>query len=326
MCPACPPPLRQPGSTGSSYAASSVGHGADRSEWLQRIEGIRTWRRAGERAPHKPLLLLYLLGRLQREGTSEVAYQDAERPLLDLLAEFGPPRPTSAAYPFHHLISDGIWVVTSAHGGSPGASAGRLRATHAVGRLAPDLEAALRAEPALIVLAVHGLLDRSFPVSLHAELCAAVGLDLEELERRAVRRRATELRRRDPAFRDAVLMAYEQRCAICGYDGRLGSVAIGLDAAHVRWWAYDGPDAIENALCLCAMHHRLFDKGALGLAADGTLAVSARFIGGEAARRLVLAFTGMPIAVPQPGLPAPAAEHVAWHASQVFRGPARRSA
>jgi putative restriction endonuclease len=303
-----------------------VGLEADRAEWLQRIERIRTWRRAGERAPHKPLLLLYLLGRLQRDGTSEVSYEAAERPLLDLLAEFGPPRATSPAYPFHHLTTDGFWEVTSAEGGSPGASPGRLRATHAVGRLAPQLEAALRADPGLVALTVHGLLDRSFPPSLHAELCAAVGLDLEALEGRAVRGRVATLRRRDPAFRDAVLMAYEQRCAVCGYDGRIGSVAIGLDAAHVRWWAFEGPDSIENALCLCAIHHRLFDKGALGVAADGTVAISARFVGGDAARQLVLAFAGKPLAVPQPGLPAPAAVHVAWHASEVFRGPARLSA
>jgi putative restriction endonuclease len=39
----------------------------------QAISQIKMWQRAGERAPHKPLLLLYALGRL-KTGKSMVAY------------------------------------------------------------------------------------------------------------------------------------------------------------------------------------------------------------------------------------------------------------
>ncbi len=46
--------------------------------------------------------------------------------------------------------------------------------------------------------------------------------------------------RRDRAFREQVMVAYEYRCAFCGYDGRLRNAAVGLDAAHVQWWAFDG--------------------------------------------------------------------------------------
>ncbi|QHY96599.1 hypothetical protein SSPS47_15940 [Streptomyces sp. S4.7] len=28
----------------------------------------------------------------------------------------------------------------------------------------------------------------------------------------------------------------------------------------MRWWAFDGPDEIDNGLCLCALHHKLFDQ------------------------------------------------------------------
>ena len=100
------------------------------------------------------------------------------------------------------------------------------------------------------------LLDGNFPPSLHAELLIRLGLELDTVEIADTTRR-----RRDPAFRNTVLIAYEYRCAMCGYDGWLSGEAIGLDAAHIRWWAIQGPDTIDNALCLCALHHRLFDRG-----------------------------------------------------------------
>nr|WP_244301910.1 MULTISPECIES: hypothetical protein [Microbispora] len=39
-------------------------------DWVERVAGIKPWKRHGERAPHKPLLLLYALGRL-REGQAD---------------------------------------------------------------------------------------------------------------------------------------------------------------------------------------------------------------------------------------------------------------
>ena len=292
-------------------------------EWLERVGAIRQWARAGERAPHKPLLLLYAFGRLQRIGKSAATYLEAEPVLSQLLADYGPPRQTSPAYPFHHLQSDGLWVV-SAKGGDPGASPTRLRDSGAVGSLTPDFEAALRQDPGLIAVACRLLLDDNFPEILHADLCQAAGLDLDALEVAAVRGRVAQLRRRDPRFRERVLVAYEYRCAMCGYDGRLASEAIGLDAAHVRWWAFDGPDTVENALCLCVFHHKLLDRGVLGLGTDHTVSVSAHFVGrGRAAEELVLRLVGSPLLDPHRGQPHPNDAHVTWHADQVFRGPAR---
>jgi putative restriction endonuclease len=296
----------------------------ERDDWLARITSIRRWSRHGERAPHKPLLLLYALGRMQRNGTSEMTYGEAEQDLVRLLRDYGPTgRKTSPAYPFHHLQTDGLWTVTAAHG-DPGPSPARLRSSDAVGRLDAAFEAALRRDPALVALIAHALLDENFPPSLHDDLCAAAGLDVEALEVAAARTRAQKLRRRDPMFRERVLVAYEYRCAMCGYDGRLGTEAVGLDAAHVRWWAFDGPDSVDNALCLCGFHHKLLDRGVLGLTAEHDVAVSAHFVGrGRAAEELVLRLAGRPLLEPQRGSPAPAGDHIAWHRDQVFRQPAR---
>lgn len=72
--------------------------------------------------------------------------------------------------------------------------------------------------------------------SLRCRCTSSVGLDLEDAELPSGVR--DELGVRDPAFRPEVLEAYEYCRAFCGYDGWLSGVAVGLDAAHVRWRTY----------------------------------------------------------------------------------------
>lgn len=299
---------------------------ADRDGWLERIAAIRQWSQRGERAPHKPLLLLYALGQLQSRGDQPIAYAEAEPRLRGLLGEFGPPRSTSPAYPFRRLANDeGLWRVETPSGADPGDSAGRLRALEADGQLTPKFADALQADPGLVVLIARYLLDDNWPSSLHDEILIAVGLDLDAEEVALTRGRLGEVaRRRDPAFRQYVLLAYEYRCALCGFDGRFDTSPVALDAAHIRWWSSHGPDTVDNGACLCSIHHVLFDKGVLGVNAEHEVVVSKHFIGrGPSAQALVLDLAGQPITEPETGDPAPADEHLRWHAEEVFRHPAR---
>ncbi|MEV3926909.1 phosphorothioated DNA-binding restriction endonuclease [Actinomadura coerulea] len=290
-------------------------------DWVERVTGVRRWSRGGERAPHKPLLLLYALGHYQRFGDAPMFYSEVEKHLAGLLREFGPPRKTSPAYPFHYLTSDGLWEVQTADGGgSPGPGVGDLRAQAARGRLTGELAAALRDDPRLLPQLCRAILDANFEPSLHDDICAAAGIDLESVEAAG----AVVPRRRDRAFREQIMVAYEYQCAFCGYDGWLNGTAVGLDAAHVRWWAFDGPDDITNGICLCALHHKLFDKGALGIAEDRRVTVSVHYVGrGPAARHQVHALAGRPISTPQRAFPDVDDQHIAWHAREVFRSPAR---
>src|SRR5262249_61325836 len=94
------------------------------------------------------------------------------------------------------------------------------------------------------------LLETHFPESIHADILSAVGLILG-VDKAAAKKR-------DPQFRQRVLTAYEYRCAVCGFDVRLGSVSIALDAAHIRWFQAGGPDGESNGLALCELHHKTF--------------------------------------------------------------------
>ncbi|MFD0901391.1 phosphorothioated DNA-binding restriction endonuclease [Actinomadura sediminis] len=284
-------------------------------DWVERITTVNQWKRGDKRAPHKPLLLLYALGHFQNHGDEPIVYRDAEDRLRHLLDEFWQ-KGSSPAYPFHHLTSDGFWDVrTPDGGGSPGPNVGPLRRSGAAGRFADDLARDLRDDPGLAARLGRAILDANFEPSLHEELCAAVGLAVDGPD---------GIRRRDREFRREVLIAYEYRCAFCGFDGALEGTAVGLDAAHVQWWAFDGPDEVANGICLCVLHHKLFDKGVLGMTADRRITVSTMFVGrGEAARTQVIGLAGRPVGPPQRAFPAVAAERVAWHGREVFRGAPR---
>ncbi|MGE5306496.1 MAG: hypothetical protein ACM3TN_24570 [Alphaproteobacteria bacterium] len=61
-------------------------------EIRDRFNSITVWKRGGERAPHKPLLALYAIGRVLRGEARMAPYADVDRDLGKLLMEFGPRR------------------------------------------------------------------------------------------------------------------------------------------------------------------------------------------------------------------------------------------
>lgn len=69
---------------------------------LQQLTSFRQYQRDSKRVPHKPLLVLMALGRLDGTGSSAIPWNVAETQLADLITEFGPPsrtgRAQSAAY------------------------------------------------------------------------------------------------------------------------------------------------------------------------------------------------------------------------------------
>jgi putative restriction endonuclease len=75
----------------------------DRATILRRFEELTVWRRGDQRAPHKPLLVLYALAAVERGGRW-VAFRKVDEHVTELLKEFGPPRKRHhAEYPFWRL-------------------------------------------------------------------------------------------------------------------------------------------------------------------------------------------------------------------------------
>ena len=284
-----------------------------------KVDQLNVWSYGGERAPHKPLLLLLILARKSRALPNEVTFTEIEDTVRDLLFEFGPSRKSyHPEYPFWRLQNDGIWEVASdvplrSIESNIDIPITELRGKNARGRLRQSVLDELETSPELITEVAQSILDSHFPDSLHEDIAAAVGLDLK----------LTLRRHRDPNFRGKVLMAYEYRCAFCGLDIRLRNVSVGLEAAHIKWRQAHGPDTEENGLALCATHHKLFDFGALSLTDLGVMILSREVNGsGEVAERL-LKHHGQLARSPQDPAQNPAAEYVAWHRKEVFKDPAR---
>lgn len=274
----------------------------------------------GRKAPHKPLLLLWLLGRFQQTGSSACTFEEADEPVSGLISEFGPSAPSGhgAAMPFVHLESR-IWRVEAS--GPVEDRRSVLKQLGARGSLTAEVEALLKSDPSTLADAARLLIDQYFTSTYQGPICDSVGLDLEAADSARWHRSVSHRRPRDPRFRARVLHGWRFRCAMCGYDGTLGNVPAGLEAAHIRWHSQGGPDDLENGLALCELHHALFDLGVIGIDRDLSIAVSSRFSArGERAEQLVYQLRGQALLDADPWYPEPAAEHVAWHGREVFKG------
>jgi putative restriction endonuclease len=298
---------------------------------LAPFRALRQHGSRAKRAPHKPLVLLWTLARLLR-GESRLAHWAVLRePIEALLRDFGRPgQPLNPHYPFWRLLRDGIWQVDQREQLATTANASGDILVSALNELnpnagfAPALWAALHADPQIAFRAAQVLLDDNFPPTLHEDILLAVGMPQPEAVGEAdTTTTTTTRRRRDPAFRATILRIYEHRCAVCGYQGRLGPRDLGLEAAHVRWHTHDGPDREENGLALCSFHHRIFDSGAITLDDDRTVLVSQDVHGAAEVNRLILNYHGAPLIGPQRGAPPVAVDHAQWHRAEVFRRPSR---
>ncbi len=112
----------------------------------------------------------------------------------------------------------------------------------------------------------------SFEVDVDASLVSVAEHDVsaasEPIERRYV---TSAFRRRvhQRAFRERVLAAYREQCAVC----RLRHQEL-LDAAHIVGDAEDeGDPVVSNGLALCKLHHAAFDSFFLAVRPDYTIEV-----------------------------------------------------
>lgn len=100
----------------------------------------------------------------------------------------------------------------------------------------------------------------SEPEALAPDLSPAIA----EEAKRAYYETVTKRRLHQPMFRQRVLHAYQQACAIC----RLKHVEL-LDAAHILPDSHpQGAPVVPNGLSLCKLHHAAFDANLIGIRPD----------------------------------------------------------
>jgi len=276
------------------------------------VSNLSIWKKNGQRAPHKPLLLLYALAQLQR-GVTELPYMQVQEKLKRLLIEFGPPRKSyHPEEPFVRLTTDGIWKL-NIEVDKKKFSDKQLAADGAKGGFSPEVLALLSKQEGLIQELAEQLLREHFPDTIHEDILEDVGLSFETKRKL----------RRDPNFRDRILRAYEYSCAICGFNVRLGHNLVGIDAAHIQWHQAGGPDIEENGIALCSLHHKLFDRGVFTITDARTMQVAEEAHGTSGFDEWLMRFHGKRIRYPIHPLYQPKDNFLEWHIREVFRAPGR---
>lgn len=298
------------------------------NELSARFTELRQAPIGGHRAPHKPLLILLMLGRYQRGDYGPLMFSDAQDQLKRLLIEFGPPsRIPNVLDPYWRLQNDDVWRVKDEAGERVAETTVPPSATVLVERKAranfvPAVAETLKAQPNYIARLGRDMLAAHFPSSLHEDICAAVGLEIDTTTQQLM---SADQRTRDAEFRPRIIRAYEHRCAVTGWDLRLSNSDVGLEAAHIKWHTAGGPSTETNGIALNALHHKLFDLGAFTLSLDRIprILVSREVHGGDFSRSMLIGLHGREIRSPQDASWLPGPEFIRWHHVEVFRGEAR---
>jgi putative restriction endonuclease len=97
-------------------------------------------------------------------------------------------------------------------------------------------------------------------------------------------------------FRNAILKAYRERCAVCGLRVRAIIDAVSLVADQDPHTAI----SVRDGIALCATHHRAFDAHILRFDSEYTIHIDLpdRFAAGEGERAMLLAFDGRKLDLP----------------------------
>jgi putative restriction endonuclease len=122
--------------------------------------------------------------------------------------------------------------------------------------------------------------------------------------------RVVKLRLHQPEFRGRVLIAYEQRCAVCTLrHGKL------LDAAHIIGDNKPhGLPVVQNGLSLCKIHHAAYDANLLGISPNYVVSINGEVmqeVDGPMLRHGLQEMDGRPLTLPGRPIDRPSKERLA---------------
>ena len=299
---------------------------------------LRIWASGAQRAPHKPLLALWAIGRCLRGQDRMVSFALVDAELGSLLRRFGPHRQViHTEFPFWRMQKDDLWEIDRPHlvrtTASGDAHKASLTDNDIRGGLPPNIYYAFHNDPKFAWRVAESLVEAHFPDTLQDQVLRATGVDgalsgqTEDTEPRsnALQIRDTDdfvtfrRRRRNSAFRGAVLEAYGHQCAVCKFAVRMEHQPLALDAAHIRWHEAHGPAQVQNGMALCTLHHRLFDEGVFTVVLPNFRVLVTNMADGQGFNESLGRFSGDLLHTPAHDSKQPAPKFLAWHKREVFR-------
>ncbi len=308
--------------------------------YLQAFRSLNVNRAGGRASPHKPCMLLAVLG-LAEAGhldRNEIRFAPA---LLERYVRFFDAVRSEADhanphFPFFHLRGDGFWhlkplpgreaVVQTMHSARSNSDiAGNIAFAH----LDPQLHAlvldersraALREE--LVVAWFGGCRDRLDPI-----LREERGSDRYET---ALRRGAasTDAPAREPppeaarsaAFRRVVSEIYDYRCAASGWRIILPDSRVMVEAAHLIPFAESHDDDPRNGIALVPSFHWALDRNVIAPGPDYAWHVSKALDERVADNQPLLALAGKSLMLPKDRSLWPKTEALEWRVARLLEG------
>ncbi|WP_424211783.1 HNH endonuclease [Streptomyces sp. BI20] len=277
------------------------------SALVRALLGELTSMRCHRRSPHKPLAVLWALGRGADGHWEPATWPEFEQAVGGLLRRFGGGAGATPHYPFVHLSTSAFWHVAEGADRFPsGAAVSPQRLLDAGARAGFTPEAArLLADPLTRLRAVTAVRQTYLPHLDQTRLLAAVHLDgllppsvrrpteqdvatrfasLTDTDHDAdpeeaaaalpaprVPRGGTQAPR-DERLARRVKELHRHLCQLC--ETKLGLPGERIaQAAHAQALGrpHHGPDRLSNLLCLCPDHHALYDNLVLYVAEDGAV-------------------------------------------------------
>jgi putative restriction endonuclease len=285
-------------------------------ELRAKILEVKRWARGSQRAPHKPLLISYVIANYIKGHPQLFSYaNEIDSDLTDMLRRFGPARKSyHASYPFWRLSNDGFWKLVNkefcvSRKGNTDPPKSELIKYNVLGGFSDDAFSIIRNNLDFSIELIVDVLNESFPSSIVEELLDYLDIPLQLNKTKA----------RDPVFRRNVLREYNYRCAVCGFDLRVDDIIFGIEAAHIKWKQFYGPCTVDNGLALCSIHHKALDKGVIGLTSEYKIKLSNSLNGGDWSDILFYKFDGNMIYLPRNNINLPKQNYIAWHTKEVFR-------
>lgn len=287
--------------------------------FFRRLENLLVFRQGDRRAPHKPLYLLLCISGIQRKEPRLHSYEDVQDKLKKALRLFGP-RTASLhpEYPFWHLQNDGLAELVSEkplviRKSSSNPTVTSLRNGNAKGGLVEADYQLLSGNLSLQSLAAHKILDAHFPSSIHEELIRFFGLTLDDPHARD--------KTTNSEFRERVLSAYQNRCALTGFELAFDGRSVGVEAAHIFWPQSGGNDDVSNGVAMTSLHRKLFHLGLFKVRPDDLRIVVSSRVSDQGTSGLSLSgLDGKSIELPRDKAMHPNTSALSWHAKWVFRG------
>lgn len=307
-------------------------------KYLKKLTHLNRASKDGEKAPHKPILLLSIIESIEagdiRENKIEITAELIARfkDNWNRLVKSNIFQP-NFSLPFFHMKSEGFWYLQTYIGKEIIVTSSSSIKSFA--QLKESVEYASFDEALFQILLQPKAREEIYQILLlkyfngHESIQKQVGLfeilanqilndTSKEYQRLIEKADEEEVFVRCGVFKKVVPKIYDYSCCISGMRVISGFDIQMVDACHIVPFSVSHDDTITNGISLSPNFHRAFDRGLISLNEDYRVIVSNSFT--ESASNFALkSFEGKRILLPSEKHHLPSIENIKWHNEKIFK-------